>query len=71
VEVYSNRSGNSPVTHYEIEIIRIRVWFKGGKAYSYSHGKAGAPHVEQMKILAVGGSGLSAYITRNVRLAYD
>lgn len=68
---YLNKSGNSPITHYQIENERIIVWFKSGKSYSYSYRKAGRHHVEQMKILARSGSGLSAYITKNVRFDYD
>ena len=71
MERYSNRRGNSPITHFQIEDERIIVWFKGGKTYSYSYGKAGKSHLEQMKILARSGSGLSAYITQNVRFQYD
>ena len=71
MERYTNRSGNSPITYYQIEDDRITVWFKGGKSYSYSYRKAGRSHVEVMKSLARSGSGLSAYITRNVRNDYD
>jgi len=71
MERYLNRRGNSPITHYQIEDERIIVWFKGGKSYSYSYSKAGRNHVEKMKILARNGSGLSAYITQNVRFDYD
>lgn len=71
MERYSNRSGNSPITHFEIEDERIIVWFKGGKSYSYSYYKAGRNNVETMKSLAKSGSGLSAFITRNVRFNYD
>lgn len=71
MEKYLNRSGNSPITHFQIEDERIIVWFKGGKSYSYSYRKAGRNHVEQMKFLARNGSGLSAYITQNVRFDYD
>lgn len=71
MERYSNRRGNSPITHFQIEDERIIVWFKGGKSYSYSYGKAGKSHVEQMKILARNGSGLSAHITQNIRFQYD
>lgn len=71
MERYSNLRGNSPITHYQIEDERIIVWFKGGKSYSYSYGKAGNAHVEKMKVFARSGSGLSAYITQNVRFAYD
>lgn len=71
MERYLNRSGNSPITHFQIEDEIIIVWFKGGKSYSYSYPKAGKNHVETMKSLARSGSGLSAYITRNVRFDYD
>lgn len=67
---YLNRSGNSPVTSYQIEETCIIVWF-GAKSYTYSYRKAGSVHVETMKELARRGSGLSAYITRNVKFLYD
>jgi hypothetical protein len=70
-ERYSNLRGNSPVVGYEIEPSRITVWFEGGKPYSYSYASAGSTNVEAMKILARKGSGLSAFITRNVRKNYD
>lgn len=71
MERYANRSGNSPITYYQIEDDKIIVWFKGGKSYSYSYRKIGKSHIETMKYLARNGSGLSAYITRNVRFDYD
>ncbi len=58
MEKYSNRRGNSPITHFQIENESVSVWFKGGKLYSYSSAKAGEYHVEQMKVLARNGSGL-------------
>lgn len=72
MERYLNRSGNSPITHYQIADTSITVWFKGSiRTYTYSYRKAGSYHVENMKRLAVSGSGLSAYITKNVRFDYD
>lgn len=72
MERYLNRSGNSPVSFYQIEQTSITVWFKGSsRSYTYSYRKAGSYHVENMKQLAVSGSGLSAYITKNVRFDYD
>lgn len=68
---YANLRGNSPVVGYEIEPTRITVWFKGNKPYSYSYASAGTDNVERMKELARGGSGLSAFITRNVRYDYE
>ena len=70
MERYLNRRRNSPITYYQIEETAIIVWF-GAKAYTYSYRKAGRMHVENMKELAISGSGLSAYITRNVRNSYD
>lgn len=72
MEKYSNKSGNSPITHYEIGADFITVVFKGGKAYTYSYlGKAGKRNVEFMKELAISGKGLSAFITKNVKFSYD
>ena len=72
MEKYSNGSGNSPITHYEIGEDYIIVRFKGGKDYTYSYqGKAGKNNVDAMKSLAKKGSGLSAYITHNVKYSYD
>lgn len=71
MERYSNLRGNSPIIGYEIESTRITVWFKGGKPYSYSYVSAGASNVEIMKQLAQKGSGLSAFITRNVRFDFE
>ncbi len=70
MEKYANRSGNSPITNFQINDESIIVWF-GRKSYSYSYSKAGSLHVETMKRLAKSGSGLSAYITRNVKYLYD
>lgn len=69
--LYKNLRGNSPVIGYEIEPTRINVMFKSGRIYSYSYESAGSYNVEQMKILAREGAGLSAYITRNARFNYE
>jgi hypothetical protein len=72
MERYRNLSGNSPVTFYQINDTSITVWFSGAsRTYTYSYRKAGSMHVEQMKELARSGSGLSAYINKNVRKLYD
>lgn len=71
MQPYLNLRGNSPIVSYEIEATRIRVMFKGRRVYSYSYASAGAGNIEQMKHLARSGAGLSAYITRNVRFAYE
>ena len=69
---YINNRGNSPIEYYEIKTQSIIIWFKGGKSYSYSYvGGAGEHNVETIKELAISGTGLSAYITQNVRFDYD
>lgn len=71
MERYSNLRSNSPVVGYEIDPERVIVWFKDGKRYSYSYKSAGVDNVETMKKLARKGTGLSAFITRNVRYKYE
>ena len=68
MERYLNRSGNSPVNHYQINADSITVWFKGNpKPYIYPEYKTGSSHLAQLKAKAISGSGLSAYITKNVK----
>ena len=72
MEKYLNLNGKSPITHFQIADDNITVWFKGAaRSYRYSYKRAGSAHVEKMKGLAISGSGLSAYITRNVKYSYD
>lgn len=61
MERYSNKSGNSGVTSYEIGESYIRVKFNGNpKIYQYSYdGRVGKTRVENMKRLARSGSGLN------------
>lgn len=48
MESYLNKSGNSPITHYEIGSDCLTIRFKGGKDYTYSKGgKAGNPTLIQ------------------------
>ena len=68
MEKYRNLRGNSPITNYLIEEDRISVWFKSNpKPYIYPEFKTGKYHLEQLKAKAIAGSGLSAYITNNVK----
>jgi hypothetical protein len=68
---YKNASGNSGVSEYEIGYDWIKVRFTSGQFYKYSYNKAGRHHVEQMKILAQRGGGLTTYINKNVKDLYD
>lgn len=71
MEKYANRSGQSGVSAYEIGLNYILVKFSSGDVYQYSYRKAGQYHVENMKRLAVKGSGLNSYINTNVKFKYD
>lgn len=72
MENYLNKSGNSPISHYEIGSDYITVRFKSGKDYTYStSGKAGKSNVDVMNNLARSGSGLSAFITKYAKYLYD
>jgi hypothetical protein len=70
MERYRNLGGRSAITHYEKRADGIRVRFQDGWTYDYDHVRPGWHHVERMKLLAASGSGLGAYISRNVRDRY-
>lgn len=63
---YCNRSGHSGVANYASRRDGITLEFTDGKVYLYSYACPGRRHVERMKTLASGGSGLGAYINRHV-----
>ena len=71
MERYTNRSGGSGISAYEIGSDYIIVKFSSGTTYRYSYNKAGQSHVENMKRLASRGSGLNSYINSYVKLKYD
>lgn len=68
---YQNKSGNSGVLAYETGRSFIRIQFVEGSTYTYSYKSSGKAHVEQMKLLAAAGKGLSGYISRYVKDAYE
>ena len=68
---YLNFNGDSGVTHYEIGSDYILIQFRSGKPYRYSYASAGRHHVEQMKVLATAGRGVSTYIGQHVRHLYE
>lgn len=72
MERYRNSGGASGVSAYEIGSDYIKVKFsETTRTYTYSYRKAGTGHVEQMKALALRGSGLNSYINRYVKHSYD
>ena len=69
---YNNLNGDSGIHSFEIGDDYIVVQFSGTpRVYKYSYLKAGRTHVEQMKLLALGGSGLNSYINQNTKFLYD
>lgn len=72
MESYRNSGGDSGVDSYEIGENYITVKFTNtSKAYTYSYARAGESNVEEMKDLAINGSGLNAYINKYVRNLFD
>ena len=72
MERYRNSGGDSGVSAYEIGSDYIIVKFSGtAKTYRYSYRKAGQRHVENLKRLALSGSGLNSYINSYVKNLYD
>jgi hypothetical protein len=68
---YRDVDGDSGVRGFQIDQDSITVWFHGtGRSYTYSYSSAGSHHVEQMKMLAISGDGLNAYINNNVKYKY-
>jgi hypothetical protein len=72
MQIYKNLNGNSGVAAFEIGDDFIVVMFKDGryKNYTYTYASASVRHVENMKLLALGGKGLNSYVGLNVRNAF-
>ncbi|MES2319925.1 MAG: hypothetical protein V4631_20790 [Pseudomonadota bacterium] len=68
--VYRRLGGESGVLAYRIAATAISVKFVDGKIYTYTYASAGRAKVEQMKLLARAGQGLSTYINKYVRDDY-
>jgi len=71
MERYKNNSGNSGVFGYELGSNYISVEFTSGSIYEYTYASAGASNIENMKSLAVSGSGLNSYIMKYARKNYS
>lgn len=71
MQSYSNLGGNSGVRAFEIGADYIAVQFQTGRIYKYSYVSAGKAKVEDMKRLALQGSGLNSYIMRYARMDYE
>lgn len=67
---YGDLNGNSDILAYEIGGDYIIIEFKDGKFYKYNYASAGIDCIENMKKLAVQGSGLNGYISTIVQKNY-
>ncbi|HJP18734.1 MAG TPA: hypothetical protein QF468_08790 [Nitrospinota bacterium] len=70
MERYKNLNGDSGVSAYEIGDDYIKVEFSDESLYLYNNGSTGSQNIEQMKILALNGSGLNSFINTRVRKNY-
>ena len=72
METYKNKSGDAGVKAFDTGPDFIKVQFRDSpKIYTYSYINPGREHVEQMKILARKGTGLTTYINRNVKSRFE
>ena len=69
--LYKNLGRNSGVYSYDIGREYIIITFNTGASYEYTYGSAGISSVEELKKLAVGGSGLNSYINKHVKYKYS
>lgn len=67
MERYANWSGNSGVVAYEIGADSVTIQFRDGSIYLYTVSSAGPANIDRMKSLARQGSGLNAFINKQVK----
>ena len=70
MQLYANTTGQSGVYAYEIGGDNIHVKFKDDSTYVYTYASAGSSNIEQMKSLAINGSGLNSFINSYVKHKY-
>jgi hypothetical protein len=68
---YKNHGGSSGVVAYEIGEDSIKVRFRDGSNYLYTHKTPGKKLVDRMKELAEAGEGLHGYISKTVKKRYE
>lgn len=61
------QSPKSGIIGYDISPESILIEFKGGTKYLYDYKTTGKEIVENMKILAINGTGLHSYILKNAK----
>ena len=71
MERYKDLGGDSGVSEYEIGPDFVEVRFESSdKVYVYDYASAGRDNIEDIKTLAKNGSGLNAFINRNIKKLY-
>lgn len=68
---YQDLGKGSGVLAYSIGDDLISVRFVNGSTYDYTYASTGRDNVEQMKVLARAGRGLSTFISQHVGANYD
>lgn len=71
MQSYMNLAGNSGIVAYACGEGFIKVQFDDGTIYRYTDASAGRHNIEQMKMLALAGQGLSTFISQHVQTAYE
>lgn len=70
MQPYKNAAENSGVIAYQIGDDFIIVEFQDGSTYLYNYKSTGKAGIEQMKMLAITGEGLTTFINQQVRTHY-
>jgi len=70
MQPYQNWSGRSNIDAFEIGDQFIKVAFSDGNVYTYTYELTGQSEVDEMKRLALSGSGLNGYINQNTKDTY-
>ncbi|WP_448699136.1 hypothetical protein ACFGVR_19465 [Mucilaginibacter sp. AW1-3] len=70
MQPYKNTAENSGVTAYQLGDDFITIQFQDGSTYLYNYQSTGKAHIEQMKVLALSGEGLTTFINQHVREHY-
>jgi len=70
MQPYKNVAENSGVSAYEIGDDFIVIEFQDGSTYLYNYQSTSVVNIEQMKVLALTGEGLTTFINQHVREHY-
>ncbi|WP_206613194.1 hypothetical protein [Pseudodesulfovibrio sp. S3] len=65
MQKHANRGGDSGIEAFRIESDGICIQYIKAGTYTYTVGKLGQDHIDNMKQLALEGEGLNEYINTN------